>query len=80
MTTPTRVRLTFPTELVRQPVVGELVRRFDVMPNIRRADVSDEVGWIVCELDGSEAAVASALAWLEEIGVAVDRLANPLES
>jgi L-aspartate semialdehyde sulfurtransferase ferredoxin len=80
MPTPTRVRLTFPAELVRQPIVGELVRRFDVMPNIRRADVSDDVGWIVCELDGTEPAIISALAWLEEIGVTVDRLANPLES
>ena len=80
MSTPPRVRLTFPAELVRQPVIGELVRRFDVMPNIRRADVSDDVGWIVCELDGPEPAIASALAWLEEIGVTVDRLAHPLES
>jgi L-aspartate semialdehyde sulfurtransferase ferredoxin len=75
-----RVRLTFPTDLVRRPVVGELVRRFDVMPNIRRADVRDDVGWIVCELDGDEAAVASAISWLKEIGVDVDRLEHPLES
>lgn len=80
MTGPARVRLTFPLDLVRQPVVGELVRRFDVLPNIRRADVTDDLGWIVCELDGTEAAVAGALAWLDEIGVTVDRLANPLES
>ena len=50
--TGSRVRLTFPAELVREAVVGQLVRRFDVMPNIRRADVSDDVGWMVCELDG----------------------------
>ena len=42
-----RVRLTFPAELVRQPVIGQLVRRFDVLPNIRRANVSDDVGWII---------------------------------
>ena len=80
MTATGRVRLTFPADLVRQPVVGELVRRFDVMPNIRRADVRDDVGWIVCELDGDETAVTSAIAWLEEIGVDVDRIEHPLES
>jgi len=80
MATAARVRLTFPADLVRQPIVGQLVRRFDVMPNIRRADVTDDMGWIVCELDGTEPAVAGALAWLEEIGVTVDRLADPLES
>ena len=75
-----KVRLTFPAELVRQPVIGQMVVRFDVMPNIRRADVSDDVGWIVCELDGEPVAVADAIAWLEEIGVDVDRLDHPLES
>ena len=75
-----RVRLTFPPELVRQSVIGELVRRFEVMPNIRRADVSEDVGWIVCELDGEPDQVARAVAWMEEIGVDVDHLEHPLES
>lgn len=74
-----RVRLTFPAELVREPVIGQLVRRFDILPNIRRADVSDDVGWIVCELDGDDARVAEAVAWMREIGVSVDLLENPLE-
>ena len=75
-----RVRLTFPPDLIRRPVIGQVVQRFDVMPNIRRADVTDEVGWIVCELDGDEGAVDAAITWLEEIGVDVDRLDHPLES
>ena len=48
----TRVRLTFPEELVREPVVAQLVRRFDVEPNIRRASVEAHEGWVICELDG----------------------------
>ena len=75
-----RVRLTFPAELVREPVIGQLARRFDVLPNIRRADVGDDVGWIVCELDGEPDGVAEAIAWMEGIGVDVDRLDHPLES
>jgi ABC-type methionine transport system ATPase subunit len=75
-----RVRLTFPAELVRQPVIGQLVRSFDVLPNIRRADVSDDVGWVVCELDGDPERIAEAIAWMLEIGVDVDRLEHPLES
>lgn len=75
-----RVRLTFAAELVREPVIGQLVRRFDVLPNIRRADVGDDVGWIVCELDGEPDHVAEAIAWMEDVGVDVDRLDHPLES
>src|ERR1039458_8123820 len=36
-----RVKLTFPESEVRRPVLATLVRRFDVEPNIRRADVED---------------------------------------
>jgi ABC-type methionine transport system ATPase subunit len=75
-----RVRLTFPDALVRQPVIGELVRKFGVMPNIRRADVDEDVGWIVCELDGTSEAVNEAISWLEAIGIGVEWLDHPLES
>ena len=47
-----RVKLTFPESEVRRPVLATLVRQFDVEPNIRRADVEEHRGWIVCELDG----------------------------
>lgn len=75
-----RLRLTFPADLVRQPILGQLVQRFEVLPNIRRADVSDEIGWIVCEIDGRPDRVAAAIAWMEEVGVDVDRIEHPLES
>jgi NIL domain len=50
-----------------------------VMPNIRRADVSDDFGWIVCELDGEGRDVDAAVTWLAESGVGVDQLDQPLE-
>lgn len=74
-----RVRLTFPAELVREPIIGQLVRRFDVLPNIRRADVSEDVGWIVCELDGDADRVTEAISWMEQVGVDVEPLDHPLE-
>lgn len=75
----TRVRLTFPEELVREPVVAQLVRRFDVEPNIRRASVESHQGWVICELDGAPEAVEGAVAWLKEIGVSVNLLGDVLE-
>jgi len=74
-----RVRLTFPEALVRRPVLADLVRRFDVEPNIRRAAVEDDRGWIVCELGGTSSAVEEALAWLRAEGVQVDLLGDVLE-
>lgn len=75
-----RVKLTFPEHLIKEPVLARLVREHDVMPNIRRANVEEHVGWIVCELDGEADAVERAVAWLRDVGVQVDRLGDVVES
>jgi L-aspartate semialdehyde sulfurtransferase ferredoxin len=75
-----RVKLTFPEQLIKQPLMGRLVREFDVLPNIRRANIEEDVGWIVCELAGERESVEKALSWLVDAGVAVDRLGDVVES
>jgi L-aspartate semialdehyde sulfurtransferase ferredoxin len=75
-----KVRLTFPESEVRRPVLATLVRQFDVEPNIRRADVEEHRGWIVCELDGKSAEVEAALEWLRSERITVDLLGDVLES
>jgi ABC-type methionine transport system ATPase subunit len=75
-----RVKLTFPEALVREPILGRMVQEFDVVPNIRRADVGETDGWIICELDGDGAAVERAVAWLQSSGVRVDLLGDVVES
>lgn len=75
-----RVKLTFPENLVRQPVVGHMVQRFGVLPNIRRASVEEHVGWMVCELDGDDTSVEAAVEWLRDQGVTVDLIGDVLES
>jgi ABC-type methionine transport system ATPase subunit len=74
-----RVKLTFPEHLIKRPLLGLLVREFDVLPNIRRANVEETVGWIICELGGEDDAVEKAVTWLEESGVQVDRLGDVVE-
>jgi hypothetical protein len=56
-----RVRLAFPDELVGQPIVAQLVKRFDVEPNIVTASVGTGEGWVVCELNGEPADVEGAV-------------------
>lgn len=74
-----RVRLTFPEHLITEPVIGRMMRAFDVMPNIRRANIEATVGWMVCELVGERKTVEEALAWLAAEGVQVDRLRDVVE-
>lgn len=74
-----RVRLTFPEHLITEPVLARMMRRFDVEPNIRRANVEEKVGWIMCELVGDGELVESAVTWLRDEGVEVDRLGDVVE-
>ncbi len=75
-----RVKLTFPEDLVRSPIIAKLVREFDVEPNIRRANVTDHEGWIVCEIGGEAADLDRALDWLRAEGLRVDLLGDVVES
>ena len=75
-----RVKLTFPEQLIKQPVIARLVREFDVTPNIRQAKIEETVGWVVCELAGESEAIDKAIDWLHDQGVEVDRLGDVLES
>lgn len=74
-----RVRLTFPEHLITEPVIGRMMRTFDVLPNIRRANIEDTVGWMVCEITGERRTVEEALTWLSGEGVQVDRLRDVVE-
>ncbi len=75
-----RVKLTFPEELVREPIIARMAKELDIVPNIRRADVGEHNGWIICELDGDAGTVDQAVAWLRNEGVQVDLLGDVVES
>jgi hypothetical protein len=74
-----RARLTFPEPLVGEPVVARLALDHGVIANIRRANVEDHTGWIVCELSGTPEAIDAGVAWLEGLGVKVDWLGGAVE-
>ena len=67
-----RVKFTFPQELITEPIIYEMERKFEVMPNIRRADVRDDMGWVVLELEGEEDRIDEGIEWVKETGVRVD--------
>ena len=75
-----KVRLTFPEALVAEPVIAKLALEHGVIANIRRANVEDDTGWIVCELEGTTEALDSAAAWLDATGIKVDWLEGQVES
>ena len=71
------VRLVFPEEHIREPVIYRLGREFAVVPNIFRAAVTEKEAWVVLELEGEEAEIARARASLEEMGIRVEPWSEP---
>ena len=66
------VMFTFPPELIREPIIFNLGLQFKVTPNIRRADISENKGWVVLELEGEEKDIEAGIAWVISKGVRVD--------
>ena len=69
-----RLFVSFPEELVDRPMIYELVKRFDVVPNIRRANVEAHSGWVILELIGESDARDAAVAYLEGLSCTVNRM------
>jgi len=67
-----RVYLTFPKELIKEPVLSLLAKQFDVIFNIRGSTVTSELGLVALEIDGKEPEVARAIGWLKGKGVTVE--------
>ena len=67
-----RVRLTFPQHLIKEPVIFKMAKKYDVMPNIRRAQVTGMVGEMELELEGTEEDLEKGLQSLRDQGINVE--------
>ncbi len=67
-----RVKLTFPQNLIKEPVLFTMARKYDVLPNIRRARVTDTVGEMILELEGDEENLEMGIKSLQEQGIEVE--------
>ena len=69
-----RLFVSFPEELVDRPMLYEVIKEFDVVPNVRRANVEAHSGWVILELAGPPDARDHAVAYLEGLGCTVNRM------
>jgi ABC-type methionine transport system ATPase subunit len=67
-----KLRLTFPPELVSEPVVYNLGRKYRVIINIRRANITQNAGWIILEISGTKDEIQKAVEYLESVKVKVE--------
>ena len=67
-----RITLTFPQDMIQEPVVFMMAKECNVIPNIRRARVTETVGEMTLELDGDKADLSRAIKYLEAHHVKVE--------
>jgi ABC-type methionine transport system ATPase subunit len=67
-----RVMLTFSPETITEPIIYNLGQQFKIVTNIRQADLTEDKGWIILELDGKEQDIEAGIAWTISRGVRVE--------
>ncbi len=67
-----RVMFTFPPEITAEPIIYNIGQQFRLITNIRRADLSEDRGWMILELEGKEADIEAGIAWAISRGVRVN--------
>lgn len=67
-----RVTLVFPQDQIKEPVVFTMAMKFNIIPNIRRARVTESVGEMTLELEGDEKDLEKGIKYLESRGLKVE--------
>ena len=70
------VRFTFIEEIIAEPIIYNLGQQFNVVTNIRQADLMEDRGWIILELDGEDKDIEAGIAWATSKGVRVDPVSD----
>lgn len=66
--------LTFPEQLINQPILYKVSTEFDVIPNILGATINEKLGKVAIELVGTPEKVAQVMKYFVDLGVSVDAL------
>ena len=69
------VELDYPSNLVTEPVLSKVIKKYEIMANIRRASITKGFGYVQMEIEGDEKEVQKALEDLARQGIDV----NPIE-
>lgn len=67
-----RLTFTFNEDEVAQPIIHNLGQQFNVVTNIRQANITEAGGWINVELEGENQNIEDGIAWAISRGVRVD--------
>ena len=67
-----RLMFTYTAELIKEPIIYNLGEQFNLITNIHSADIVENRGWVVLELEGAEKDIEEGIAWATSRGMRID--------
>ncbi len=67
-----RVTLSYTPETSAEPIIYTASQQFNLVSNIRQADLDEDKGWVVVEFEGDEKDIEAGISWIISRGVRVD--------
>lgn len=66
------INLTFPKKMIKEPAIYNLGHKFEIVTNIRKANVTSDYGWVLLELDGEIEEIERGEEYLRKLGIIVE--------
>ena len=67
-----RYLFTFTADLVKEPVIHNISQQFGIITNIIRADITEDQGWAIVDLEGNREDIEQSIAWATSRGMRID--------
>jgi ABC-type methionine transport system ATPase subunit len=67
-----RMMFVFPQEQLKEPIIYNLSHQFHIVTNILQADITDDKGWMILEIEGESDEISQGIDWVTTRGVRVE--------
>lgn len=72
------LHLIFPEEQIKKPIIYKMAMKYQVVPNIRRANVTETTGEMVLELSGKKDNLEKAIRYLKRLKIKVEPITGDI--
>jgi len=72
------VHLIFPQKLIKKPVIYTMAKKCNIVPNVRRAKITETIGEVTLEISGTRENLEKGRKYLEGVGVKVEPLVGDI--
>ncbi len=67
-----KYNFSFEDEVITKPIIYTLGQQFNLITNIRQANLTEDKGWIIIEIEGAEPDIEAGITWAISKGVRID--------